>query len=158
MYIISMCLLGIDCKYNGGNNLCTGVRRFAEDHSAVVVCPETAGGLKAPREPAERIFAEDRDGETCFRVVDRSGKDLTEEFILGAERSLKKVLDAAAERGEEIEGAILKANSPSCGYGRIYDGTFSGTLVSGDGVFAEMLRRRGIPVKDENSWEDFLEK
>ena len=143
MYIISGCLLGHNCKYNGGNNLCEEVRAFCAENSYVVVCPETAGKLPVPRPPAERIGR---------RVVDKEGHDLTAAFIAGAEASLRVCDTAARVNGEELEGAILKANSPSCGSGMIYDGTFSGTLTTGDGVFAEALKRRRIPViteKDE---------
>lgn len=140
MYIISGCLLGHNCKYDGGNNLCPEVQAFCAENHYVVVCPETAGRLPVPRPPAERIGR---------RVVDKEGSDLTAAFIAGAEASLRICDTAANISGEALEGAILKANSPSCGSGTIYDGTFSGTLTSGDGVFAEALRRRRIPVISE---------
>lgn len=140
MYIISGCLLGHNCKYNGGNNRSEDVIKFCEKHRHVVVCPESAGKLPTPRPPAERQGT---------RIVDKNGKDVTEAFIRGAEMSLKTCMQLADCAGEELEGAILKANSPSCGCGQIYDGTFSGTLIEGDGIFAEMLRNRGIELITE---------
>ncbi|MBR5230425.1 MAG: DUF523 domain-containing protein [Firmicutes bacterium] len=140
MYIISGCLLGHDCKYNGGNNRNEDVIKFCEDHRHVVVCPESAGKLPTPRPPAEI---------RGNRVIDKNGTDVTEAFIKGAQVSLKTCMQLANFAGEELEGAILKANSPSCGCGQVYDGTFSGTLVEGDGVFAAMLKKHGIDIITE---------
>ena len=140
MYIVSACLLGANCKYNGGNNDNEAVKDFCEGHKILAVCPETAGGLKAPRPPAE---------QTGGKVIDREGRDVTESFRRGAEICLEKVL-AAQAGGDTVELAILKANSPSCGSGRIYDGTFTGTLTDGDGLFARMLKEHGIKVITEN--------
>ena len=140
MYIISGCLLGHDCKYNGGNNRNEEIIKFCEQHRHVVVCPERAGKLPTPRPPAERQGS---------RVVNIEGQDVTEAFINGARVSLKTCLQLADYSGEKLEGAILKANSPSCGCGTIYDGTFSGTLTEGDGVFTEMLKKRGIKIITE---------
>ncbi len=135
MYIISRCLLGSNCKYNGGNNRCEPVIRFAREHSCCSVCPETAGGLKSPRPPAEFQGS---------RVRDRNGKDVTEAFVKGAQESWEQARSAAEQRGEPIEGAILKANSPSCGCGSIYDGTFSGQKIPGDGCFTRVLKEQGV--------------
>ena len=140
MYIVSACLLGQNCKYNGGNNLNEEVVEFCRNHKYVTVCPESAGKLPAPRQPAEKI------GD---RIVDKEGKDVTDAFLRGADISLKTCMEMARISGEEIEGAILKANSPSCGCGRIYDGTFSGNLTEGNGVFAQMLLEEEIPVITE---------
>lgn len=149
MYIISACLLGHNCKYNGGNNRHPGVLRFADRHSFCTVCPESMGGLMAPREPAERI---------ADKVMSRSGEDWSEAFLRGACHALRLGLEEAERRGEPLEGAILKANSPSCGYGRIYDGTFSGTLKDGDGCFAELLRKRDLPIVTEHTFDEIKEK
>ena len=143
MFIISRCLLGCHCKYNGGHNRSERVLDFASCHSCLSVCPETRAELPSPRPPAEH-----QQGER-LRILDREGKDLTEDFVRGAELSYRDVLEEAAKRGEVVEGAILKANSPSCGAGMIYDGTFSGTKIPGNGVFAEMLIKAGIPVRTE---------
>lgn len=140
MYIISSCLLGNNCKYNGGNNLNEQVKTFCAGHSWFAVCPETAGGLKSPRPPAEQIGG---------RIVNKEGKDLTEAFQRGARISLELAEAEARRRNEIIEGAVLKANSPSCGSGRIYDGTFSGKLVPGDGCLVELLRKKEIKVISE---------
>lgn len=140
MYIVSGCLLGHNCKYNGGNNANEEVIKFCETHRHVAVCPECAGKLPTPRPPAE-IRGQ--------RVINIEGKNVTEEFRTGAEISLNTALQLARITGEEIEGAILKANSPSCGYGQIYDGTFTGTLVEGNGIFAEMLHGEGIEIITE---------
>lgn len=146
MYIVSACLLGQNCKYNGGNNRNEDVVEFCRTHRYVTVCPESAGRLPSPRPPAEKVGN---------RILDKNGNDLTEAFIRGADISLKSCMEMARLSGEEIEGAILKANSPSCGVGHIYDGTFSGTLTEGNGVFAGMLRRLGIEIiteKEKIKW------
>lgn len=140
MYIISGCLLGENCKYNGGNNHTGWVADFARRHSYISVCPETEGGLKAPRPPVEIVNG---------RAVNKEGTDVTEEFKLGCERVLRRAYEKADELGEEIEGAILKAKSPSCGSGKIYDGTFSHTVTEGDGFLSELLKGHGIKVITE---------
>ena len=142
MYIISRCLLGCECKYNGGSNRCDELIEFCKSHDYVTVCPEEAGGLGIPREPSEIIGAEMADDKVRFKVVSKSGKDVSEEFDYGARLSLSSVLVEASSRKNHagiIEGAILKANSPSCGTGTVYDGTFTGTLTRGLGVFADKL-------------------
>lgn len=140
MYLISGCLLGHNCKYNGGNNYHQEVIDFCKAHSCCPVCPEGISGLPTPRPPAEYA------GE---RILDKEGKDVTAYFVKGAELSLARALAEAERRGERIEGAILKANSPSCGSGRIYDGTFSGRLIDGNGCFTKMLLDKGIKVISE---------
>ncbi len=140
MYVISACLAGVNCKYSGGNNERPWIKEYLEGKDYLLVCPEALGGLPTPRPPAEFV-----DG----RVLDRDGKDVTANFFCGAEKTLEQAEKKAAELGQKIELAILKANSPSCGSGKIYDGTFSGVLIDGDGIFAEMLKKRGIPVVTE---------
>lgn len=140
MYIISACLLGENCKYNGENNRCRWVVDFAENHSHVPVCPEVAGGLSTPRPPSE--IAGDK-------VLNDRGDDVTNAFVNGAKASYKKALEVATAAGEGIEGAILKAKSPSCGCGKIYDGTFSKTLTDGDGYFTRLLKKDNINVITE---------
>ena len=110
MYVISSCLLGNNCRYDGGNNRNDRIVDFYRRHSCCTVCPETFGGLSSPREPAE-ISGE--------RVIDRTGTDMTDAFKTGAEKSWRHVLKQAERRREKIEGAILKSKSPSCGAGRI---------------------------------------
>lgn len=159
MFIISRCLLGFNCKYNGGNNIDPDVVEFCRTHDYVTVCPETAAGLETPRAPAEITFAEVTDNRIRFRVMDRDGRDLSDAFDYGARLSLASVLTEAGSRAERrgiIEGAILKSHSPSCGSGKVYDGTFSGTLTKGLGVFTDKLidacldERNNPDIPDEN--------
>ncbi len=131
--LVSACLLGENCKYNGGNNYSPDVERLRERFELVSVCPEQLGGLPTPRVPSERV------GE---RVLTRDGQDVTEAFRQGAERTL----DIA--RAESALRAVLQVRSPSCGCGMIYDGTFSGTLVPGKGMAAALLEKNGVKVYD----------
>lgn len=130
--VVSACLLGERCKYNGGSNenLALIERLRAEGHELVPVCPEVAGGLPIPRPRSEILEG---------AVVNEFGASVDEEFRAGAERELKRVLSDGP-----IDMAILQPRSPSCGVDEIYDGTFSGVLVPGDGVFARLLRERGV--------------
>lgn len=150
MYIVSRCLLGVNCKYNGANNHCEDVVEFTQKYACVDVCPECAGGLKIPREPSEIVI---RDGQR--RVESRSGEDVTDCFLRGAQRSWEHIQEAIKETGDPVQGAILKAKSPSCGVGMVYDGQFNGTLVEGNGFLTELLLEKGIPVWTE---KNFLEK
>ena len=126
---VSACLLGENCKYNGGNNESKKLKDYVEGHTVVPVCPEVMGGLPTPRDPAEIIGGV---------VRQKSGRSVDEEFRAGARAALKKIKDAGAEL------AILHSRSPSCGVKEIYDGTFTGHLVKGKGVFAAMLEEEGI--------------
>lgn len=141
--LVSACLIGENCKYNGGNNQDLKLLNalLAEGMDVVVICPEVAGGLPIPRTPAER------QGD---RVVDKNGVDVTEQFQQGAQAALK----LAKQHG--CKAAVLKSHSPSCGGGKIYDGTFTGTLVDGYGVTAQLLRKNGIPVYTEETYEKML--
>ena len=134
MIFVSACLLGENCKYSGGNNRNEAVISFLNDKEYLAVCPERAGGLPAPRPPAEI-----RDG----RVIDKEGKDVTAEFLLGAEKTL------ALAKKHRPELCILKANSPSCGCGEIYDGTFSGRKITGNGKTVDLLLKNGFSVITE---------
>lgn len=139
--LISACLLGVCCRYDGASKAHPLVGELAKRHTLVPVCPEQLGGLPTPRLPAER--REDR-------VVTRSG-DVTDQYRRGAEEALRlyRLLGCGA--------AVLKERSPSCGGGVIYDGTFTGTLTAGDGVAVELLRAHGIPVYGESQIGEFLE-
>jgi len=141
--LVSACLLGENCKYNGGNNYSPDVERLRERFELVSVCPEQLGGLPTPRVPSERV------GE---RVLTRDGQDVTEAFRQGAERTL----DIA--RAEGALRAVLQVRSPSCGCGMIYDGTFSGTLVPGKGVAAELLEKNGVKVYDRTRTGELLDE
>lgn len=135
MKLCSACLLGVNCRYDGKNKKNGKILELAEKEELIPVCPEMLGGLKIPHEPSE--IQKDR------RVISRSGKDVTENFRKGAER----VLEIAKKRG--IREAIFKQNSPSCGCGKIYDGTFSGKIISGDGITTALLKRNDIRVVSE---------
>lgn len=130
---VSACLLGDNCKYNGGNNYSETVAEFVKGHDVIPVCPEVMGGLTTPREPSEIING---------KVMHKDGSSVDAEFRKGAQLSLKKVKDAGAEL------VILQSRSPSCGVRSIYDGTFSGTIISGQGVFAKLLIENDIRVLD----------
>lgn len=132
--LVSACLLGAACKYSGGDNLCPQVAAMAQDHALVPVCPEQLGGLPTPRTPAER------QGD---RVVTKDGRDVTDAYLRGAQEALKLAKLFGCDT------AILKARSPSCGARAIYDGGFTGTVVPGDGVTAELLQASGIRVLTE---------
>lgn len=131
--MVSACLLGENCKYNGGNNLNPELLRLLAGHTVIPVCPEVLGGLPVPRIPAEIVNG---------AVVNRKGISVDDAFRRGAEKALEL---AAAERPDLI---ILQSRSPSCGARQVYDGTFSGTLVRGKGVFAEMAANAGFRVMD----------
>jgi uncharacterized protein YbbK (DUF523 family) len=140
MYIVSACLLGINCKYNGENNYCEAVETLVKGHHYAAVCPEVSAGMAPPRPPSE--IRENR-------VYSKEGTDLTELFLEGAEAAWQESLQEAEQLGEEIDLAILKARSPSCGAGVIYDGTFNSVRVKGDGFFARLLKEKGIKTITE---------
>ena len=131
--MVSACLLGQKCKYNGGDNYSAKVIDFIKGHEVIPVCPETAGGLTTPRLPCEIV-----DG----RVINTAGESRDKEFREGA----AVCLDLAKKNN--IDLAILQSRSPSCGVDRIYDGTFSGKLIEGSGVFASLLRENGFKIMD----------
>lgn len=130
--MVSACLWGVNCKYNGGNNFSETVVKYCVGHEVILVCPEVLGGLPIPRKPAEIVKGEVR---TRAESVDT-------EFRKGADIALKQALT------EKIDLAILQSRSPSCGVGIIYDGSFSGKKIPGNGVFAQLLIDNGIKVID----------
>lgn len=133
--MVSACLLGVKCRYNGGGQLQEELLELMRDHSLIPVCPEQLGGLPTPRTPAERV------GE---KVMTRNGEDVTAQYQKGALEAagLAKLFDCGC--------AVLKERSPSCGSGQRYDGTFQGKLTTGDGVAAACLKEMGIPVFGES--------
>ena len=136
MILVSACLCGVNCKYNGQNNLSVDVLELLRKGEAILVCPEQLGGLPTPRTPSEiRII----NGQT--KVYTNDGKDVTENYQRGAEEVLKIAKEL------NIKKAILKRKSPSCGCGEIYDGTFTNTLTKGDGITAALLIKNGIEVE-----------
>ena len=129
--MVSACLLGEKCKYNGGNNRNPGLLHLLSGHKVIPVCPEVLGGLPTPRVPAEIVNG---------TVINREGVSVDDAFRRGA----KKALEMA--RQEKPDLIILQSRSPSCGVKEIYDGTFSGKLVPGHGIFAEMALQAGFRV------------
>lgn len=138
--MVSACLLGDNVKYNGENNYSKDLVTFLKNHEVIKVCPEVAGGLSIPRNAAEI-----KDG----KVISVDNGDVTKEFIEGAKKTLEMALQ------NNIKIAILKKNSPSCGYGSIYDGTFSHTIIEGYGVTAKLLRKHGIVILNEENYKEY---
>lgn len=153
MILISACLTGIPCRYDGKVNLAEIAQKLVKEKKAVYVCPEVAGGLSTPRDPAEII---DGSGEDVLdgkaRVITKQGVDVTEQFISGAEHTLH----LAKEVGATF--VILKENSPSCGSSYIYDGSFQGRKITGDGVTSALLKRHGFQVGSEHDLLALQEK
>ena len=141
--LVSACLVGCECKYCGGSNIMpeAELKALRAKFRLIPVCPESAGGLSTPRDPSERL------GD---RVVSIRGRDVTAEYTKGAQTAL------CLARRYGCKAALLKAKSPSCGKGLIYDGSFSGRLVPGDGVTAELLQKSGIFVYNEDEIKSLL--
>ena len=137
---VSACLLGENCKYSGGNNRNEKVLAFVKDKEVITVCPEVAGGLPTPRVPVELVNGV---------AINRDGVNVDKEFHLGVERILKKL------SGEEIDLVILQPRSPSCGTKHIYDGTFTGTLKPGQGMFAKTLMEKGYKVVEPDELNNY---
>ncbi len=141
MILVSACLCGINCKYNGGNNFNPYIYNLWNNSQAVPVCPEVLGGLPTPRRPAEILEGSGKDVlDGKARVIDIDGKDRSQCFIRGAQ----KTLDIALENG--VSMVIFKSRSPSCGVGSIYDGSFKARLRPGDGVCTAFLKQNDIRV------------
>ena len=144
MILVSACLCGVNSKYNGGNNENNKVLEFLKEKDFLLVCPEQLGGLTTPRTQCEIANGS---GEQVLtgkaKVLNVNGLDCTNEFIKGAQETLKIALKFHSDT------AILKSNSPSCGYGRIYDGSFLGKLADGNGVTSELLMQNGIKILTE---------
>ena len=135
--LVSACLLGENCKYNGGNNFCAKIAELARCHKVIPVCPEVMGGLPVPRHPAE----------ICDGVVTAvDGSVIDREFREGAQNALVIGKENMAEL------AILQPRSPSCGCRQVYDGTFSKRLIAGKGVFAQLLSDNGIRAVDADEF------
>ena len=135
--LVSACLLGKNCKYNGGNNFCAKIAELDRCHKVIPVCPEVLGGLPVPRYSAE----------ICDGVVTAvDGTVVDSEFREGAQRAL------VIGKENEAELAILQPRSPSCGCRQVYDGTFSKRLIAGKGVFAQLLSDNGIKAVDADEF------
>lgn len=142
-FVVSACLVGFRCRYDGSGRPCAAVRRLYEEGRALALCPESLSGLERPRPPCEQRFG---------RVICRDGRDVTGEFRLGAFLALQKALASGCRR------AILKSRSPSCGRDAVYDGAFGGRLVPGAGIFAALLRKNGFELFDEENLPQGLEQ
>lgn len=141
--LISACLIGENCKYNGENNYCEAAEKLSEKFKLIPICPECFGGLPIPRVPNEILNG---------RVISKDGADNTKEYEDGAEKSLYIANE------NNCCYAVLKERSPSCGYGRIYDGSFSGTLKDGNGITADLLDQNGIKIFGESRIDKLLEE
>jgi len=137
--LVSRCLLGEPCRYDGRSCPERAVQELGKEHTLIPVCPECDGGLPTPRPPAEI---------TGGKVINAEGYDVTREYRKGAESALQKA------REEKPDLVILKAKSPSCGVGKIYDGSFSRTLTEGNGVTADLLLKAGYRVITEKQLEE----
>ena len=139
--IVSACLAGDNCKYNGGNNLNQKMMEFLQTHEMIKVCPEVLGGLPTPRPSAEIVNG---------KVMNTEGKNITKEFTLGAQKAFEIV------QKEDPDLIILQSRSPSCGIKQIYDGTFSGNKILGQGLFADLCIKAGYNVLDIEDIDDYL--
>ena len=151
--LVSACLLGKNCRYNGGHSRISELDELDVDF--IPVCPEEAGNLGTPRPAAEMQKGAESILNGNGSVVDNDGKDVTAKFIQGAKESLKTGINSG------VEYAILKSRSPSCGVGKIYDGSFTKSLIDGDGIFAHLCRKSGINCissDDSNQIKNNLEK
>jgi len=144
MILVSGCLSGNNSFYNGKSKVCIPIKKFVKQNKAIPVCPELLGGLTIPRERSEIKGGTGRDvlAKKC-KVITKSGKDVTANFIAGAEAVL------SLAKKYNIKKAILKSRSPACGCDKIYDGSFTGKIIKGDGVTCALLKRNGIKVINE---------
>ena len=147
MILVSACLAGFDVKYNGSHNLNEKIKKWFDEKKAIPICPEVLGGLSIPREPAEIVGGEGEDVlDGHAKVITNNGIDVTEQFMKGANETLKIALDLNATM------VILKERSPSCGSSMIYSGEFNGNKKKGTGVTAALLKRNGIQVLSEENF------
>ena len=135
--LVSSCIMGCNCKYNGGNNLNEHVVEFLKDKEVIEICPEMLAGMSIPRASAEIVNG---------FITEDNGKNVHEEYKRGVELALEKI------KNQNIELVILQSRSPTCGVNKIYDGSFTGKLISGQGIFAKALINAGYKVIDS---EDF---
>lgn len=144
IYLISACLLGVNCRYNGTSSRTDEFVSLLDSGRLIPICPEVLGGLDTPRDPCEII----KQTDCSLKVMSKRGLDCTSEFKDGAQ----KVLEIA--KTCQVKKVILKANSPSCGSGYIYDGTFAGKLTEGSGVTSRLLLENDIEVYNELNWKN----
>lgn len=148
MIVVSACLIGENCKYNGGNNKNEAVLKYLEKKEYITICPECSGGLDTPRVPSEIINGEGIDViENKSKVMSKTGKDVTDEYLKGAKISLKEA------KKYNVKEAILKEGSPSCGVNKIHNGEFKGIKKNGKGITAALFEMNGIEIKSEKDLE-----
>nr|WP_306813887.1 DUF523 domain-containing protein [Clostridium sp. DSM 100503] len=135
MYLISSCLCGINCKYNGGNNVNSNCLDLFKEGKAILICPEQLGGLPTPRTPAEIQGDSEEILNGNHKIITKEGLDVTKEFLKGAYETLH------IAKLSNINKAILKEGSPSCGVNYVYDGSFNGTKIKGKGLTATILKK-----------------
>lgn len=153
MILVSSCLCGEKCKYNGGDNFNQNVVTYLEEEEVIQICPEVLGGLSTPRPPAEIVGGSARDVlEGSAKVMTKEGSDVTLAFIEGATEVLKLAKQL------KVRKAILKAKSPSCGKGYVYNGQFNQTLMTGNGITTELLLSEGVEVITEIELSEQVKK
>lgn len=136
---VSACLVGKNTKYDGTNNYNKAVMEYLKDKEYILICPEVTGGLPTPRVPSERVND---------KVINKENVDVTHNFVIGASKTLEELKE------QNIELVIVKSKSPSCGYKQIYDGTFTGTIIEGNGVFTELAVKNGLKILTEKDIEN----
>lgn len=141
--LVSACLIGTNCRYDGRSNLITEIEELKKHFEIVSLCPEVAGGLSIPRVPCERV----KD-----KIISKNGIDCSEQYLKGANLAVKLI------KQYNIKYALLKSNSPSCGNNYIYDGTFTRTLIEGQGLTAEMLNKNNVEVFNEVQIEELIKR
>jgi uncharacterized protein YbbK (DUF523 family) len=139
--LVSACLLGENCKYNGKSNYCKKIIDLSKEHNLIPACPEQLGGLPTPRVPSEI---------KKNKVINKIGEDVTNEFILGANKTLE------IAKKFDCKYAIFKKNSPSCGFLQIYSGNFDKSLVLGNGITSELLSKNNITVLNEENFNNYF--
>lgn len=143
--IVSACLTGIRCRYNGTHGKIEAIEKLVLSGKAIPICPEVLGGLNTPRTPCE--ITGSGDGR---QVISKDGENLTRFFQQGAEKTLAIVKTMGASK------AILKSRSPSCGYGEVYDGSFSRKLIAGNGFTADLLEKNNVLVLTEETFDKIV--
>lgn len=142
--LISACFLGVNCRYDGSSNALpkATIEKLKTKFDLIPICPEIYGGLPTPRAPAER---------TADRIMSKDGSDVTDCFVKGSEIALKFAQQF------NCQAALFKERSPSCGCGKIYDGTFSGNIIAGDGIVTELLKKNGVRVYGESKINELMD-
>jgi uncharacterized protein YbbK (DUF523 family) len=149
MILVSSCLAGLEVRYNGTHSLDNKIRKLIEENKAISICPELLGGFSTPREPAEIIGGNGEDVlDGKAKVIEKTGRDVTELYIKGAYATLKKAIEVGATI------VVLKEYSPSCGSSMIYNGEFKGKKIIGNGVTTALLKRNGLQVISEKQFSD----